>query len=630
MLGRTVTIKGKIVIAVTVGILILSSLNVGIQIRRFQQQMDETTANRFTEAQQSFDALLQEQFSNLSLVMESLLYDDAIMEAFAARDRQAVARRHAALFSDMASRYGIAQYQFHVPPATSFYRFHAPETYDDDLSAFRATILEANRTVNPVVGLEVGRGGPGVRIVYPVVVEGEHQGSVEIGGAIDSIVESVADTFDLAYAVGIEPSVFEAAGRLADGTEDVLNHGVQYYSFSSALVRAAAAAEVPLGDPLDIEGRQLRLGTIPLEDYRGRLIGHVLLSMDTTAVVQELRTDIVTMTLFSLGLMLIILLAVVGISVRSMRPLKTVIDVTGRAAQGDYTMNIENARADEAGEVLNAVGSMVRELRSTIRTVRAISDTVAAGSEELSQAASAVADGAARQASSIEQISSSMEQMESGVRQSADNARHTEKIAETTADSATQGEKSLRETVENMQGIAERVQVIDDIARSTNLLALNAAIEAARAGEAGKGFSVVAGEIRKLAERSRVAAGEIMTMASESVKTAESTGALFAELVPEIRRTAELVEEINTSATEQQTGIAEVSRAIAELDQVIQQNAAHAEELSGTAESLASQSKQLAETVSIFKLDTGATDSSNLVAGNARHMIESPHDDGSR
>lgn len=583
----------------------LSILNVALQVRRSRQHMEATAQERFLEARQSFDILLQEQFSSLSLVIETLLYDETIVEAFARRDRETVAQRHAALFSDMDTRYGIAQYQFHVPPATSFYRFHAPETYDDDLSAFRATILEANRTVSPVVGLEVGRGGPGVRIVYPVMYEGVHQGSVEVGGSMDAIVRSVAGTFGLEFAIGIEPEVFAAAGRLADGSDDILNHDVQYYSFSSESARSAASSASAVGEAVASGGRQLRTGMIPLEDYRGRTIGHILTVMDTTAMAQNLRNDVIAAVLLALGLMAVILLAVVGIAIRSMKPLGTVIDVTTRAAGGDYSMSIEGAREDEAGAVLNAMGRMLTELRSTIRRVRAISETVAGGSREFSRAAAAVADGAARQASSIEEISSSMEQIELGVQKSADNARHTEKIAETNADNAIRGEQSLKQTVQHMQGIAERIQIIEDIAGSTNLLALNAAIEAARAGEAGKGFSVVATEIRKLAERSRHAAGQIMTMASESVKTAEETGTLFAELVPEIRRTAELVQEINTSAREQQGGISEVTRAIAELDQVIQTNAAHAEELSGTAESLASQSGDLADTVAIFRLDDG-------------------------
>lgn len=599
---RTVTIKGRIVLTVTAGILVLSAVNVALTVQRFYNQMNATTDERFHEVRESLNTLLEEQFSSLSLVVESILQDDTIVAAFAERDRPALAERHRTLFERMSTRFGVAQYQFHVPPATSFYRFHATDVFDDDLSAFRATVVETNRTRQPVVGLEVGRGGPGVRIVYPVFWQGEHYGSVEVGGSINAIVESIQNTFDIGFAIGIEPAIFEQAGRLAAGTDDILNRGVQYYRFSSDDARIVAAADSPAGTMVAVDRRQYAIETVNLTDYRDRSVGHVLVLIDVTTMLENLRRDIITSIGIALLLMAVILSAVVLITVRSMRPLKQVIEVTHRAAQGDYTMAIDHAREDEAGKVLNAVGQMITELRRTIRTVRTISDSVATGSNELSHAANAVAEGAARQASSIEEISSSMEEMESVIRQTADNARHTEEIANASAASAGQGEESLRETVENMRGIADRVHVIDDIARNTNLLALNAAIEAARAGELGKGFAVVAGEIRKLAERSQKAAAEIMTMTSRSVETAEQTGKLFGEMVPEIRHTAALVQEIHAAAGEQQTGVTEITRAITELDQVIQKNAAHAEELSGTAESLADQSQNLAETVQTFQL----------------------------
>ncbi len=161
----------------------------------------------------------------------------------------------------------------------------------------------------------------------------------------------------------------------------------------------------------------------------------------------------------------------------------------------------------------------------------------------------------------------------------------------------------MAETVAAMKQIAEKISIIEEIARQTDLLALNAAIEAARAGEHGKGFAVVASEVRKLAERSQTAAGEIGKLSSTSVEIAESAGEMLKKLVPDIQRTAELVQEISAASAEQNSGAEQINTALQQLDQVIQQNAAASEEMSSTAEELAAQAEQLQDTISFFMLE---------------------------
>ncbi|WP_420265884.1 methyl-accepting chemotaxis protein [Candidatus Magnetominusculus dajiuhuensis] len=275
-------------------------------------------------------------------------------------------------------------------------------------------------------------------------------------------------------------------------------------------------------------------------------------------------------------------------------------------ADGDLTMRFETGRKSEVG-ILLAMKTMVEKLKEIVASVRSAADNVAAGSGELSSGAQQLSEGATEQAASVEETSSSMEEMTSNIRQTTDNSRQTEAIATTAAKDALEGGKAVTQAVTAMKEIASKISIIEEIARQTNLLALNAAIEAARAGEHGKGFAVVASEVRKLAERSQKAAGEISELSASSVSIAEQAGTMLNKLVPDIRKTADLVQEITAASNEQNTGAEQINKAIQQLDQVIQQNASAAEQMASTSEELSSQSEQMQATIAYFKTGEGTT-----------------------
>ncbi len=289
------------------------------------------------------------------------------------------------------------------------------------------------------------------------------------------------------------------------------------------------------------------------------------------------------------------------------RPIIEAVGVADQLSKGDLTVAIEVNSKDETGQLLDAMKNMVSKLRGIVADVQTAADNVASGSQELSSSSEQMSQGATEQAAAAEEASSSMEQMAANIKQNADNAAETEKIALQSSEDADAGGKAVVKTVDAMKEIAQKITIIEEIARQTDLLALNAAIEAARAGEHGKGFAVVASEVRKLAERSRTAAGEISQLSGSSVEVAEGAGNMLARIVPDIRKTAELVQEISAASNEQNGGADQVNKAIQQLDQVIQQNASASEEIASTAEELSGQAEQLLSTIAFFKLEAQGT-----------------------
>jgi methyl-accepting chemotaxis protein len=335
------------------------------------------------------------------------------------------------------------------------------------------------------------------------------------------------------------------------------------------------------------------------------------LMADSLAAAQKQKTSgeeaaqqasLISMSGIGLGVVLAVLLGVV-ISRMITKPVLLGVRAAEGLAAGDLNQRIDLEQKDEIGALAEALRHMIAKLREVVGQVQGGAENVASGSEELSATTQSLSQGATEQAASVEEISSSMEEMAANIRQNADNAKQTEQIALATARDAQNGGDAVASTVTAMKQIAEKIGIIEEIARQTNLLALNAAIEAARAGEHGKGFAVVAAEVRKLAERSGNAAGEISELSSSSVEIAEKAGELLAKIVPDIQRTAELIQEIAASSVEQNAGAEQVNRAIQQLDQVVQQNASASEEMASTAEELSSQALQLQETVSYFRLD---------------------------
>jgi methyl-accepting chemotaxis protein len=272
------------------------------------------------------------------------------------------------------------------------------------------------------------------------------------------------------------------------------------------------------------------------------------------------------------------------------------------AETGDLTKRVRVTSKDEIGVMAASFNSFSDKLEKIISEVKGGANAISSAAQQVASSSSSLSQGTSEQAASAEETTSSLEEMSSSIQQNSENSRQMEQVATKGAREAEESGKAVSHTVDAMKSITQKIEIVDEIAYQTNLLALNAAIEAARAGEHGKGFAVVATEVRKLAERSQAAAKEISSLATDSVKVAENSGKLLDELVPSIKKTAELVQEVAAASREQSSGVTQINKAMAQVDQVTQRNASSAEELSSTAEELASQSEALLQLMNYFKV----------------------------
>ena len=568
--GVYVSLKLKVIVPVLVAFMLITVSVATMNYFDANEKIRTNSQRNFDLFQEFFYKNAEIEAKGLSLGLDSILNDNRVIDAFANREREVLTGLLLPMYKEKIKKvYKVKQFQFHTAPAYSFLRLHKPQKFDDDLSAFRRSVVSTNTQQLSMVGIEVGRGGPGLRVVKPVFDSNKkHLGSVEFGGSLKGILTTLSKKLNLDFAIGIKNDVFERARRFKGKESDVSKGNLTYYEFSNKNIRPALRKLDKIRtEKMEINGNQAVYSFV-IRDFAESPVGYITLFQDLTEIKDEVNGELFSTIGFVLALVIASILILVTILNISLSPLSEFIEVLKQFSEGDsggdLTKKIDIKREDELAIASRHINSFIALIKGIIGEIKVDSGTTEKLGKDVYELSQSLDQISSRQKNIVHNMGSISSKVKNQIIDSkirAEDMTNTltdknsdlinmitvlrdvrKQVLQTSTDEK-QTAEDIKELAKEAESISNVLMLIDQIADQTNLLSLNAAIEASQAGTHGRGFAVVADEINKLAEQTQTALIEISNKIDKIVKNVTT---LSEDIYTNSKEIESLVKDINS------------------------------------------------------------------------------------
>ena len=618
-------------------ILVFAFLVVPITLNKINELIQVSEQRELENLYKSAMAEISSEGKTAHAIATGFANIEEIQKAINDQDRAAIGTVVDPVYSELKKKFDVKQVQFHLPPATSFYRAHKPEKYGDDLSSFRKTVVEVNKAKQPVQGIEKGVAGLGIRGITPIFYKGSHLGSVEAGM---SFGQPFFDHFKEKYNVDIGLTTISKPGEFkpfAATLKDNLLNNVEYEDVfkngESHFVRQN-------------KGTNYAVYARPVEDFSGNVVGIIEIAKNRSeflSLYNNAKVSVLVISLVAFGLAVVIA-KLVAASIST--PINEAAATMSNIAQGDgdLTQRLPVDGKDELTTLSESFNAFAAKVQQSLITVTESTDILSTSAEQMSYITQETRDGVRKQQSETELVATAMNQMTATVQEVTQNATEASSFAQNANHRAEQGQAVVNDAVVIIEELATEIQravdvvskvekdsesigtvvdVIRGIAEQTNLLALNAAIEAARAGEQGRGFAVVADEVRTLASRTQQSTQEIekmieqlqagtkeastamvnsSTSSNKSVEFARNAGKALQEITIAVKNISDMNMQIATAAEQQRAVAEEININVVNINDIGNQSAEGAEQTYEASRQLTELSNRLQQLLGQFKL----------------------------